>query len=121
MGRADAAAIAAGTPGTVLMERAGTAVADAVCARFPRQNAIVLCGPGNNGGDGYVVARLLKARGWPVELRALADPATQDAKAARAPWEGPVEPVGASLPQALYVDALFGAGLGRPLSGPAAG
>ena len=75
MGRADAAAIAAGTPGLTLMERAGTAVADAVCARFPRQDAIVLCGPGNNGGDGYVAARLLKERGWPVQVRRLGEPA----------------------------------------------
>ncbi|HEY0437832.1 MAG TPA: NAD(P)H-hydrate epimerase, partial [Phenylobacterium sp.] len=68
MGRADAAAIAAGTPGLVLMERAGAAVADAVCARFSRQSATVLCGPGNNGGDGYVAARVLAERGWPVEV-----------------------------------------------------
>ena len=62
MARADAAAISAGTPGITLMERAGAAVADAVCARFSRQATLVLCGPGNNGGDGYVAARVLKDR-----------------------------------------------------------
>jgi len=118
--RADAAAIAAGTPGTVLMERAGTAVADAIGAHFHSQPALVLCGPGNNGGDGYVIARLLKARGWPVELRALAPPSSGDAKAARDLWDGPVGELAGELPPALYVDALFGAGLGRPLEGAAA-
>ena len=121
MGRADAAAIAAGTPGPVLMERAGAAVADAVCARFRPRPVIVLCGPGNNGGDGYVAARLLKARGWPVEVAALAPPAAADAKAAREGWDGPVGEVSGDLPDPLlFVDALFGAGLTRPLEGPAA-
>jgi len=118
--RADKAAIAAGTPGSVLMERAGAAVADAVCARFRAQPTIVACGPGNNGGDGYVVARLLKSRGWPVEVRALAAPASADAKAARALWEGVVEPLDGDIGGGLVVDALFGAGLTRPLEGPAA-
>ena len=68
MGRADAAAIAAGTPGPVLMERAGAAVADAVCARFRPQPVVVLCGPGNNGGDGYVIARHLHNRGSDVTV-----------------------------------------------------
>ena len=121
MGRADAAASAAGTPGPVLMERAGAAVADAVCARFRPRPVIVLCGPGNNGGDGYVAARLLKARGWPVEVAALAPPAAADAKAAREGWDGPVGEVSGDLPDPLlFVDALFGAGLTRPLEGPAA-
>jgi hydroxyethylthiazole kinase-like uncharacterized protein yjeF len=121
MGRADAAAIAAGTPGTILMERAGEAVADAICGRFRLQPVTVLCGPGNNGGDGYVVARLLKARGWPVEVQALAAPSAADARAARGLWEGPVGALGGELPpDALYVDAMFGAGLARPLDGAAA-
>jgi hydroxyethylthiazole kinase-like uncharacterized protein yjeF len=120
MAQADAAAIAAGTPGPVLMERAGVVVADAISARFRPQPAVVLCGPGNNGGDGYVAARLLKARGWPVEVRALAPPASDDAKDARGKWDGPVGDLAGELPQALFVDALFGAGLARPLEGAAA-
>jgi hydroxyethylthiazole kinase-like uncharacterized protein yjeF len=125
MGRADAAAIAAGTPGLTLMERAGTAVADVVCARFPRQSALVLCGPGNNGGDGYVAARVLKDRGWTVEVRSFGEPATQDAQAASARWanvaeEGAARPLKGTLEPGVWIDALFGAGLSRPLSGPAA-
>jgi hydroxyethylthiazole kinase-like uncharacterized protein yjeF len=120
MARADAAAIAAGTPGLVLMERAGTAVADAVCARFARQPALVLCGPGNNGGDGYVAARVLKDRGWPVEVRAFGEPATQDAQAAGARWDGATKPLDGVLAPGVWIDALFGAGLSRPLEGPAA-
>ncbi len=117
---ADAAAIAAGTPGVVLMERAGTAVADAVCAQFRKQPALVLCGPGNNGGDGYVAARVLQARGWPVEVRALGGPASQDAQAAAGRWKGPTRPLNGALGEGVLVDALFGAGLSRALDGPAA-
>jgi hydroxyethylthiazole kinase-like uncharacterized protein yjeF len=119
MGAADRAAIAAGTPGIELMERAGLAVADAVAQRFRAQPTLVLCGPGNNGGDGYVVARLLKARGWPVEVRKLGDPATDDAKAAAARWDGPTKALSTALGEALVVDALFGAGLSRALDGVA--
>jgi hydroxyethylthiazole kinase-like uncharacterized protein yjeF len=117
---ADAAAIAGGVPGTVLMERAGAAVADAICARFRPQPAFVLCGPGNNGGDGYVAARILSERGWPVEVRALGEPVTQDAQAASARWQGLVEPLDGALGPGLWIDALFGAGLSRPLEGEAA-
>ena len=120
MTAADRAAIEAGTPGVELMERAGQAVADAVVQRFRPQPALVLCGPGNNGGDGYVVARLLKQRGWPVEVRALGEPATQDAQAMSARWDGVTQPLNGGLDGALVIDALFGAGLARPLDGPAA-
>ncbi len=124
MGRADAAAIAAGTSGLALMERAGTAVADAVCSRFARQAALVLCGPGNNGGDGYVAARVLKGRGWPVAVRSFGEPATQDAQAASARWaavaEGATKPLNGHLEPGVWIDALFGAGLSRALDGPAA-
>jgi|SRR5215217_681721 len=120
MAAADQAAIAKGTPGTVLMERAGTAVADAIRARFKPCRVAVLCGPGNNGGDGYVVARLLKRRGWPVWVETLGAPTTPDAKAAAAKWRGETVPIAASKkPADLIVDALFGAGLSKPLTGEA--
>ena len=117
---ADRRAIEAGTPGIELMERAGAAVAEAIAERFSQRSVCVLCGPGNNGGDGYVVARLLKARGWPVEVRALAAPQSADAKAAAARWDGGLTAWEAPLEARLYVDAMFGAGLARPLSGDAA-
>ena len=117
MAAADQAAVAAGTPGAVLMERAGQAVADAVAARFSPRPVVVLAGPGANGGDGYVAARLLKARGWEVRVEALGAPRPPDAVAAAARWEGETGPIGERWPgDAVVIDALFGAGLDRPLS-----
>ncbi len=121
MTAADQAAVAAGTPSLTLMERAGAAVADAVAARFTPRPTAVLCGPGNNGGDGYVAARLLKEKGWDVWVETLAAPATADAKAAAALWTGETMPIGATNRMAdLFIDALFGAGISRPLGGEAA-
>jgi ADP-dependent NAD(P)H-hydrate dehydratase / NAD(P)H-hydrate epimerase len=124
MGEADRLTIAGGTPGIALMENAGRAVADAVARRWSRRPALVLCGPGNNGGDGFVAARLLKERGWPVRLALLGERTalTGDAAIAAARWTGPVEPLGATeLDGAgLVIDALFGAGLARPIEGTAA-
>jgi NAD(P)H-hydrate epimerase len=123
MQAADRAAIESGIPGIELMERAGLAVADALRERYAELPVLVLAGPGNNGGDGFVVARLLEAAGWPVRLALLGDPAglKGDAARARDRWQGPVlalEP--AVLAGAgLVVDALFGAGLDRPIEGPA--
>lgn len=122
MAAADAATIAAGTPGLVLMERAGKAVADAVTRRIrPGQSVLVLCGPGNNGGDGFVAARLLAERGCRVTLALAADPTALkgDAALAAQGWTGPVAAAGGIDPARhdLVVDALFGAGLSRPISG----
>ena len=120
MAAADAAAIKAGTPGLELMERAGAAVAEAIVERFPKHPVQVLCGPGGNGGDGYVAARRLQALGWPVTLRALAPPADAVSQAVAARWRGPVLALDGPPGDGLIIDAMFGAGLVRPLTGAAA-
>src|ERR1700689_224106 len=89
MAQVDAAAPGLGVAGAVLMENAGRAVARAVRARFAPCRTLVLCGPGNNGGDGYVAARLLAQAGWPVAVAALA-PARGDAAPVAARWRGPM-------------------------------
>lgn len=115
MRAAEEVAIAAGTPVEELMERAGTAAAEAIWRYAGALPALVLCGPGNNGGDGYVIARDLAARGMAVRVAALGDPKTPAASAARARWTGPVEPLAGAQPAALLIDSLFGTGLARPL------
>ena len=124
MRAADARAVAAGTPGIELMERAGAAVARAAERMSRTRGRIVaLCGPGANGGDGFVAARLLAGRGVRVELGLLGDRAalTGDAAVAAGRYPGPVvEAKALSLDGAdLIIDALFGAGLARPLEGEA--
>jgi NAD(P)H-hydrate epimerase len=130
---ADEFAATRGTPTLVLMENAGRAVADEIARRSPPCKTAVLCGPGNNGGDGFVVARLLKEKGWDVSL-ALCDAVTMqtgdparvaerlkgDAAEMARRFSGTIEPLSvAFLEQAeLVVDAMFGAGLSRPLEGP---
>jgi hydroxyethylthiazole kinase-like uncharacterized protein yjeF len=119
----DAASAKAGVPTRTLMENAGRAVAEAIVQRFPRQPTAVLCGPGANGGDGWVAARALREMGWPVWVETLAqrDTLTGDAAEAAKAWTGDVFDLGKSARKAeLYVDALFGAGLSRPLEGEAA-
>jgi hydroxyethylthiazole kinase-like uncharacterized protein yjeF len=115
MRAAEEAAIAAGTPVETLMERAGKAAAEAVWRFAGPLPALVLAGPGNNGGDGYVVARELKARGMDVRVAALGEPVSKAAQAARAAWNGPVERLAEAAPAPLLIDALFGTGLARPL------
>jgi hydroxyethylthiazole kinase-like uncharacterized protein yjeF len=121
MKEADRAAVAGGTDVGTLMERAGEAVAAAVDTRFPKGEVRVLAGPGDNGGDGYVAARRLAERGWRVRVEALAEPKTPDAQRARDRWTGEIEAFGAGAGRPdIVIDALFGAGLSRPLSGEAA-
>jgi hydroxyethylthiazole kinase-like uncharacterized protein yjeF len=120
MARADAASPGLGVPGPVLMANAGRAVARAVQARFRPCRTLVLCGPGNNGGDGYVAARLLAEQGWPIAVAALAPPrAGSDAAWAAAQWHGPAARfVPAEAARAgLVIDAVFGAGLARDVDG----
>jgi NAD(P)H-hydrate epimerase len=123
MGEADRASAAAGVGGPALMEAAGGAVAVAVGARWPMRPVLVLCGPGNNGGDGFVVARHLRAAGWPVKLALLGsrDSLKGDAAGAAGRWTGELAPfTPESLDGAgLVVDAIFGAGLSRVLDGEA--
>lgn len=119
----DEASAQAGVPTRMLMENAGRAVADAIVQRFPQQPVSVLCGPGNNGGDGWVAARVLREMGWPVRVDTLVprEALKGDAADAAAAWKGEAFPLGDKPPEAkLYVDALFGAGLSRALEGPAA-
>ena len=121
MAVADHAAVAAGRPVAWLMENAGRAVARAVRARLAPCRALVLCGPGNNGGDGYVAARHLQQAGWPVAVAALAPP-VGEAAAAAASWRGPrADFAVAELRRAdLVIDAVFGAGLARDVAAPVA-
>jgi hydroxyethylthiazole kinase-like uncharacterized protein yjeF len=126
MGRADALAAAQGVPGLTLMENAGRAVAEAAVALAPRAGAAiaVACGPGNNGGDGFVAGRLLREQGYRVRLGLLGsrEALRGDAAAMALRWGKPVEPLDtATVADAeVIIDALFGAGLSRPLEGMAA-
>ena len=123
MARADRAAIAAGVAGVTLMESAGRAVAETVMARWSPCRVVVLCGPGNNGGDGFVAARHLAAAGWPVRIGLLGarDKLAGDAAHHAASWREEVAPLDASLLDHadLVIDAVFGAGLSRAVEGEA--
>jgi hydroxyethylthiazole kinase-like uncharacterized protein yjeF len=122
----ETAAIASGeVSGLELMERAGRGVVEAVFDEWPELRAkhfraVVLCGPGNNGGDGFVVARLLREVGWTVEVFALADTMTADAATMRGRWTGTVQGFDGLTPDhfadaAVVFDAIFGTGLTRPI------
>ena len=121
MGAADRYAIAHGRSGAALMDAAGAGLAEAVMTRWSRRSVAVLCGPGNNGGDGWEAAVRLREHGWPVEVFSLGarDALKGDAARAAGRWTGPVSPLDQCRPDrfALVVDALFGAGLSRPLDG----
>ena len=115
MRAAEEKVIAGGITVEALMERAGKAVAEAAWRYGGGWAVLILCGPGNNGGDGYVAARILKAMGAKVRVAAAGDPKSQAAIAARRGWDGPVELLAETAPAPVLVDALFGTGLSRPL------
>jgi ADP-dependent NAD(P)H-hydrate dehydratase / NAD(P)H-hydrate epimerase len=122
MGEADRRTIASGVPGADLMENAGAAVARAVIRRHPPGSKVaVVAGPGNNGGDGFVAARHLAAAGYRVRLCLIGalDKLKGDAAWAAGQWGGPVAPAPDLSGVAVIVDALFGAGLDRPVTGDA--
>lgn len=124
MARADALAVEVGISGPSLMETAGEAVAAEVHRRFPNAERIgVLCGPGNNGGDGFVAARRLAERGYQIAVGLLGNPEKlpADAAAAHARWREPVAPLSEALLDAdVLIDGIFGAGLSRPIEGAVA-
>ena len=109
---------ASGVSEALLMRRAGEAAAELIAARFSAQPTLVLCGPGGNGGDGYVIARRLAQAGWPVTVARAAAPKAGSAAAEQSRlWTGPVQSLSApAADRTLVIDALFGAGLKRALS-----
>ncbi|MBN9353742.1 MAG: NAD(P)H-hydrate epimerase, partial [Hyphomicrobium denitrificans] len=124
MAEADRLAAAGGIPSLDLMENAGRAVAEAtlkLAADLSRPSAriVVLCGPGNNGGDGFVAARHLRDRGFDVRVFLLGDRAALKGDAAEMArrWPLPIRPASPDALQSMniVIDALFGAGLSRPL------
>ncbi|HET9815627.1 MAG TPA: NAD(P)H-hydrate dehydratase [Xanthobacteraceae bacterium] len=124
MAEADRRTIAAGVAGIDLMENAGRAVAEAIAARHPPGAHVALVvGPGNNGGDGFVAARILAERGYRARILLLGDSRRLkgDAAIAAQRWRGPSATAapGALMPADVVVDALFGAGLDRPVEGAA--
>lgn len=113
---AEAALIAGGTSVDELMQRAGRGAAEWVWRLAAGRQVTVLCGPGNNGGDGWVIAEAIRTRGGKVSVIAAADPATDAARHARSLYKGGVLPAEQAQPGDVLVDCLFGSGLTRPLS-----
>ena len=125
MSRADELTIGAGTSGLALMERAGVAVAEAVRRARPNGGRVaVMTGPGNNGGDGFVTARVLAEAGYDVSVAMLVarERLKGDAAFAAASWTGFTKGLSPAVAEEadIIVDALFGAGLDRPVEGMAA-
>ncbi|MDO1583651.1 NAD(P)H-hydrate dehydratase [Rhizobium oryzicola] len=125
MGLADRLSAESGIDSFALMERAGQAVAASALKHWPDAlRFVVLCGPGNNGGDGYVAARALASAGAAVSVYHLGDPQglQADAREAKQIWHGDLAPLAAYVPTKgdVIIDALFGAGLSRPVPDPVA-
>lgn len=125
MAQADRFAVEGGIKSFRLMEAAGKAVAEAIVERYYQRSVLVLCGTGKNGGDGFVVARLLQQRGWPVQVRLLGERQSLrgDAQIAAEQWTGRIDaPSAKDIEDAdLIVDAILGAGLDRDIEGDIAG
>ncbi len=121
MAEADRLTIAGGTAGIDLMERAGRAVAEVVAARHATgSRVVVVAGPGNNGGDGFVAARILAEQGYRVTVMLLGERARLKGDAELAAWQWPggvTEDPGFLATADVVIDALFGAGLDRPVEG----
>ena len=119
MRAAEQAAIDGGTSVEQLMERAGRALAEAAYRFAGPLPTLVLCGPGNNGGDGYVAARFLAKHGVQVRVASLSEPTTEAARRARQAWVGSVEPLTIQTPPTpLVIDCLFGTGMNRGVEAP---
>ncbi|MDI1295407.1 MAG: NAD(P)H-hydrate epimerase, partial [bacterium] len=115
MRKAEQAVFDAGVAEYDLMERAGAAAADIIWRAGHRRDALIVCGPGNNGGDGFVIARLLRDRGVPVRVAVLDENRTASSIRARGAWGGPIEALMDAAPATQLIDALFGTGLSRGL------
>jgi hydroxyethylthiazole kinase-like uncharacterized protein yjeF len=116
MRSAEAALIARGNSVDELMQRAGCGAAEWIWRLAAGRSVTVLCGPGNNGGDGYVIAEVLRARGGLVQVVAAAEPASAAAKVARGLYQGERLLADVAPHGDILVDCLFGTGLTRPLS-----
>ena len=122
MRAAEQAAIDSGTPVKELMERAGAALAEAAVRFAGPLPALILCGPGNNGGDGYVAARHLAGRGIAVRVAAIAAPKSHAAKWAKSGFDAEVEPLtGKTAGAPMLIDCLFGTGLKKAVDPQVAG
>ncbi|MGB8601739.1 MAG: NAD(P)H-hydrate dehydratase [Rhizomicrobium sp.] len=112
-----------GTPPLELMENVGSAITRTLRTHYSPRRTVILCGPGNNGGDGFVIARQLDAAGWAVTLALLGEKTALkgDAASNAARWNGAIYPLSPTVLAGaeLVIDALFGVGLARPLSGAA--
>lgn len=115
MRAAEQRVFAGGIPEYDVMERAGAVCAEYIWRVGGHRSTLVLCGPGNNGGDGFVIARILKAHGVPVRVAAMGESRTESSRRAREAWGGPVEELATVKPALQVVDALFGTGLTRGL------